>query len=383
MQEDNEGFSYPQVKGEICTHCGLCNKVCPVLNKVEDGDYSQIKVFAAKNKDQNIRLKSSSGGIFSLLAEQVIQAGGVVFGAKFNETWEVVHGYTDNIEGLEAFRGSKYVQSSIENSFALAEQFLKEGRMVLFSGTPCQIAGLKLFLRKEYANLLAVDFICHGVPSPKVFRLHRNELIYKTAYTLNDLLFFTFRDKTEGWKKFSLLFKFKAGDTKAEEEIRISNTKDAFLRGFPFNIFLRPSCHSCPSKGLKSGSDITLADFWGIENDYAYFDDDKGVSLVIVNTPNGLEIWDSVDKECFAYPFAKLRSNRNLMQSAPLNPKRKLFFDALDKKETPIAELICRYSKLSIAQRYKIIKVRFIIKIKKVLKALGLLEFIRKAIGKH
>lgn len=173
MVEDTEGFLYPQVDKSVCVNCGLCEKVCPVIH--QNKSRTPLKVYAAKNMDEEVRLKSSSGGIFTLLAESVIKRGGVVFGAKFDDEWMVVHDYTDNIEGVAAFRGSKYVQSIIGNAYRKVEQFLKSGRMVLFTGTPCQIAGLKKYLRKEYKKLLAVDLVCHGVPSPKVWQMYLEE----------------------------------------------------------------------------------------------------------------------------------------------------------------------------------------------------------------
>lgn len=172
--EDNEGFLYPYVDVSSCVDCGLCEKVCPVINQ---GEAKQAdKVYAAINPDDNIRLRSSSGGVFSMLAERIILENGVVFGARFDDNWEVIHDSCETIEGLAAFSGSKYVQSKIGNCFSRTEKYLKEGRKVLFSGTPCQIAGLHKFLRKDYDNLLTVDVVCHGVPSPAVWRAYLKEL---------------------------------------------------------------------------------------------------------------------------------------------------------------------------------------------------------------
>jgi coenzyme F420-reducing hydrogenase beta subunit len=212
MQEDNEGFLYPKVDVEQCVDCGLCEKICPIINQTEAR--KPLHVYAAKNRNEEIRKQSSSGGIFTLLAEKIIEDGGVVFGARFDEKWEVMHDYTETKEGLAAFRGSKYLQSRTGNTFQQAKEFLKAGRKVLFSGTPCQIAGLKLFLRKEYDNLITIDFVCHGVPSPKVWRMYFLYLTDNQKYTTNykggyfahtkAITEINFRDKTYGWKKFSL-----------------------------------------------------------------------------------------------------------------------------------------------------------------------------------
>ena len=164
LEEDNEGFLYPSVNKSLCVECGQCDNVCPMLHGHEPQE--PVGVYAATNPDEGIRMQSSSGGIFSLIAENIIRQGGVVFGAAFNEDWEVTHCFAETVDGIARFRGSKYVQSRTGTTYAEAERFLKAGRKVLYSGTPCQIAGLKSFLRKEYGNLLTVDCVCHGVPSP-------------------------------------------------------------------------------------------------------------------------------------------------------------------------------------------------------------------------
>jgi coenzyme F420-reducing hydrogenase beta subunit len=175
MQEGPEGFLYPVIEKEKCTSCKKCENVCPAI--VQGNERKPLHVYAAKNLDEEIRHNSSSGGIFTLIAESIIQKGGVVFGARFNDNWEVVHDYTETVEGLAAFRGSKYVQSNIGDTYLKAKDFILSGRKVLFSGTPCQIAGLKAFLQKDYDNLLTVDLVCHGVPSPLVWKMYLDELI--------------------------------------------------------------------------------------------------------------------------------------------------------------------------------------------------------------
>lgn len=293
MREDNEGFLYPEIDKDICIDCGLCEKVCPVINQAEER--KPLAVYAAKHKDEQIRMASSSGGAFTAIAESVIDEGGVVFGAKFNQDWDVVHSYTETKEGLGAFRGSKYVQSRIGESYKEAEGFLKAGRKVLFSGTPCQIAGLKRFLRKEYDNLLTVDFICHGVPSPGVWREYlkeetarqcgeKNSVLQRPIHERNALIEgISFRDKRLGWKKYSFTLTFSTiNESGAKKSVLLSEpqNKNIFLRGFLADLYLRPSCHACPSKSFKSGSDITIGDFWGIQNVMPEIDDDKGVSVL-------------------------------------------------------------------------------------------------------
>ena len=203
MQQDAEGFLYPQVDTSSCIECGLCEKVCPFIHPYEarTPEYT----FAAINNNEQIRMESSSGGTFTLLAEQIINEGGVVFGARFDENWQVTIDYTERIDGLAAFRGSKYVQARVGDTYAKCANFLKAGRKVLYSGTPCQIAGLKHYLRKEYDNLITVDFVCHGVPSPKVWEKYLHELVG----TVN-VQGVSMRDKQhEGWKRFNFVLDYK------------------------------------------------------------------------------------------------------------------------------------------------------------------------------
>lgn len=180
LHEDSEGFLYPVADASVCINCGLCEKVCPVIN--QHTAHEPLQTFAAKNPNEAVRAASSSGGVFTMLAESVIKSGGVVFGAAFDQQWKVVHTCATTIEGLQKFRGSKYLQSQTNNTFREAETYLRQGRQVLYSGTPCQVAGLKKYLRKDYDNLLTLDFICHGVPSPGVFRTYlRDEIIRLSA----------------------------------------------------------------------------------------------------------------------------------------------------------------------------------------------------------
>lgn len=324
---DDEGFCYPKVDVNLCTGCGLCETVCPIINRYQPTE--PLDCYAAKNSDEPVRMASSSGGIFTALAEKTIADGGVVFGARFNSEWRVVHDYTDSIEGLSLFRGSKYLQSSVGNCYRQAQQFLKQGRKVLFSGTPCQIAGLHHFLRHSYPNLFTVDIICHGTPSPKVWLDYLGEI----RHPLHSIEGISFRDKHNGWEKYE--FSVRQHNTIFSEPFY----DNVFMKGFLNNLYLRPSCYSCPAKAGRSHADITLGDFWGIKNFHPQFDDDRGVSAVIINTMQGQMFYNSIQAEQIAVAVDDIiQGNPSLATSVAVPRLRKKFwhkyhtqgFDAVD-----------------------------------------------------
>lgn len=336
MVADNEGFLYPQVDTTVCIDCGLCEKVCPVINQNEPRE--PLAVYAAKNNNDEIRIKSSSGGIFTLLAEKIINEGGVVFGAKFNKNWDVVHDYTETINGLEAFRGSKYVQSIIGDNFKIAKQFLNDGRKVLFSGTPCQIAGLKRYLQKEYNNLLTIDIICHGVPSISIWGKYKNKVKQLASYscrdfastnnklsTLNDI---NFRDKTNGWKHYMCTYSIVNVSSNQTNRLTFEHTKDPYMQLFLSNYSLRPSCYYCPAKAGKSLSNMTLGDCWGIKRMENSFDDNKGVGVCVIHNNN--ELLDIVlrESQCVILPSNYLNNfNRSYYISSSAPNNRQAFYD--------------------------------------------------------
>lgn len=304
MLEDEQGFLYPQVDLSRCIECDVCEKVCPVINQTEPRQ--PIAVYAAKNLDEKVRMSSSSGGVFFALAKKIIEEGGVVFGARFDERWEVVHDYAETLDGVKAFQGSKYVQSRIGDCFKRAEEFLKAGRRVMFTGTPCQLAGLRLYLRKDYGEqLLKVDVVCHGVPSPLVWRDYlsyitrpkgasdgKNTVSLSFKENMPAIADISFRDKRLGWQKFG--FRLSSIARKGDQNsVSGSDTVKEFYEPMEINLYmqiflkdldLRPSCYACPVKKGKSQSDITLADYWGVRNVHPDFYDDKGVSLVLINS---------------------------------------------------------------------------------------------------
>lgn len=354
MHEDKEGFSYPQIDIQKCINCHLCEKVCPIIN--QPLPQKPLKVYAAINHDREIRKQSSSRGIFTLLAEQILKEGGVVFGATFNSRWEVVHGYIESREKLSLLRGSKYVQSKINNNYQIARAFLEQNKKVLFSGTPCQILGLKHFLKKEYPNLLTIDFICHGVPSPKVWKLYLLSLNKDLTFSHINM-----RDKSKGWRNYSF---HAIWQNPQQQRFEIKEVLDdnVFRLGFLKDIYLRPACYKCAVKQLKSKSDITLGDFWKIEKFKKEMDDNNGVSLVIVNTSKGQKYSNNIliKEEIHINDLKKL--SKYLVLSPPINKKRNLFFKNLENQEiTSWIKYCSKDSKFSIF-RNKIIS--FIIKLK-------------------
>ncbi|NFO34814.1 (4Fe-4S)-binding protein [Clostridium botulinum] len=345
MMEDNEGFLYPEIDKDKCIDCGLCEKVCLIINKI-DKDEKQIVSYACKNKDNETRNKSSSGGVFTLLCEYVISKNGVVFGAAFNNEFEVNHMYAKTLEQCEKFRGSKYVQSKIGNTYRQAKEFLEDGRIILFSGTQCQIKGLNLFLNKEYDNLITTDIICHGVPSPKVFNIYKESLIQKYNSCIKDI---RFRDKAHGWKKFSYVTEFKNNKIYSK-----TLNDDIYMKGFLDNLYLRPSCYECKAKNFLSSSDISLADYWGVQNIHSEFDDDKGTSLVLVNSKKGQDIFNEISHNM---NFIKtdldyaISNNPCIVRPVKYNPKREKFFSELN--DDNIEEIINKYTKVTFMQKVK------------------------------
>ena len=315
FNEDNEGFRYPSVDFDSCVKCGLCEKVCPISCHKEQR--IPLAVYAGKNNDCCVRQQSSSGGVFTLIANEIVNAGGVVFGASFDNDWEVEHRYADQLCDLAAFRGSKYLQSRIGDTYKKVEEFLKEGRQVLFSGTPCQVAGLKSFLRKEYDSLLTVDIICHGVPSPLVWRRYLEETAVDQK--IADI---NFRSKHESWKRYSVVIK-------STDRVVLNQPyyENAYMKGFLSDIYLRPSCYACSFKKGSSGSDITLGDFWGIETSLPQFDDDKGVSAILVNTSLGLNLIESlnIDRREVSYETI-LKGNPSLEENSRVDLKLRSMF---------------------------------------------------------
>ncbi len=323
QEVQSDGFLYPVVNLSNCIECAYCIKVCPIINKPEC--LCIPKGIACYNKDENVRKKSTSGAIFPLLAQYIIDKGGVVFGACYDENFDVYHDYAQTMDGAEKFKGSKYVQSDTGFSFRKVRDFLGEGRYVLFSGTPCQIGGLRSFLGEDYNNLLCVDLACHGVPSPKVWRKYLEFLISKAE---GDLISVNQRNKEESWKRYSVALDFDNG-----KKYRKTIHDDMMMKAFLSDIALRKSCYDCNFKDIERVADITLADCWGVEKIAPKFDDDKGTSLLIIHSNKGKMVFEEISEKIMFEEIDLEKAclfNPSLVKSSVRPAKREEFFEEIE-----------------------------------------------------
>lgn len=323
MLEDQEGFNYPFVDNTSCIDCSQCEKICPVINtdsQLNKGDNNTI-LYAAYSKDETIRRNSSSGGIFTLLAKEVLKKDGRVYGASFDENFNVVHSYIKDIKDIHILQGSKYVQSVLGTTFEDIKLYLKQGGLVLFCGTPCQVAGLRNYVGDRLKkNLYLVDFICHGVPSPKVWNKYLKENKNQDEY-----IGISFRKKKYGWKTYSLERKYKSGKVKSS-----IFTFDTYMQAFLRDVILRPSCYKCFFRSTNHLSDITLADYWEIKKVIPNFNDDKGVSKVMVHTEKGEELFNKILFEIKSV-FIKTIQRDSTTNSVNIPKTRKCYFECVDQ----------------------------------------------------
>lgn len=339
MVPDQEGFRQPIVDAEKCVHCKRCESVCPVLTPIPEQE--QPEVWAAKNKNEDVRWESSSGGVFTALAEYVLDAGGVVCAAAYDENFAVFHDFAYSKEDLARFMGAKYTQSQAEQCFPEIKKQLATGIQILFVGTPCQTAGLHSYLGGEHPGLLLVDMVCHGVPSPKVWKRYVEE---QGAGIPIDKI--NLRSKATGWSRYSYCVEI----TRQGATSLTPQGQNWFMRGFVSNLYLRHSCENCPFKGNHRRSEITLGDFWGIWDLAPEFDDDKGVSLLMLRTAKGKAAWDAVRAGFDAMPMTQeqgTRYNPSAEKGSSPHPNRDAFFHELDK--TPSLERLIQ-SKLSLQE---------------------------------
>ena len=276
MEIDNEGFKHPVINKDKCIDCGLCKKTCPVLNTTSNKSLN--KCYVAYNKDEvSCKNKASSGSIFELIAKLILNENGIVIGAAFDENNKLNHIAIDNIKDLDKLKGSKYLQSHLNNIFTYIKENIKN-KKILFVGTPCQVAGLKSFIKNDFNNLICLDLVCHGVPSPKLFEKYIKEIEDKYNSQIVD---YNFRDKKTGWDTYSNTITFKN-----QKEITQLQKDNKYMKLFLSDIALRESCYNCNFKLGNKYSDITLGDFWGVNNYYPDMYNKTGVSAIIINTEN-------------------------------------------------------------------------------------------------
>lgn len=350
METDKEGFLYPVVDQQNCINCGRCKTVCPIDAKANETDI--LCAYAAMNYDPDTRLVSSSGGIFALLAEEIIAQNGVVFGAILTDDCKSVkHTIARNNHELRRMFGSKYMQSDLRGVYPQVKEALRNGKKVLFTGTPCQINGLRLFLGKEYENLLLVDIICHGVPSPALWSKYVASIEKKYHATVTDV---NFRSKKNGWQDFGI-----NRIDKQNRELFISKDQDPYMQMFLRNYCLRPSCYQCSAKEIRY-SDITIGDFWGIENVMPEMNDGMGTSAIIVRTGKG----EAFIKQVSTGMRMKKTDYKVIVQhnSAEIKPvykplQRESFF--VDMNSKSFSALQRKYLKKSVKTKLRSVLIRF------------------------
>ncbi len=330
FSSDNEGFWYPVIDPDTCTNCDLCVKVCPVINKPEGLDrFTDSKVYAAYTKDENIRLDSTSGGIHSMLSLAMYEKSGYIGGAVYNADHTVSHIVSDDPQLLPEIRSSKYLQSDMSGNFQQIKTLLKNQKEVFYCGTPCHVEALYNYLGKDYSSLTTCDFICRGVNSPKVFLSYMDMLERQYGATATRI---KFKAKKWGWHNFSMRVNFANG-----KEYCKDRWHDLFFVGYlQSGNFIRPSCYDCKFKNLNHKADITLADFWGIEKVDKSMDQDKGTSLVIVNSDKGLDLFKStqdkiVSKE-FSMDDAKGGNPALTYSVKAISTDRDAFFEAVNSQ---------------------------------------------------
>lgn len=354
---DERGFQQPNINFDKCINCLQCEKSCPILNPIETDRYSTPKVYACWHKDERVRMTSSSGGAFSAIAEYVLSRGGLVWGAAYVDDLKLRYRFVDSIESLDTLRRSKYVQCEVADTYSLIKEQLKSDRLVLFTGTPCHVKGLYAFLgRANFDNLITTDFICHGVPSPKVFRKYLDWIEAKCG---DKLLDFNFRDKKYGCDSGL----FTVGIFQNIGRVEFLNKENSYVYGMMHDLFIRECCHKCEANGLRRDADFTIADFWGIGKRVKFDHEEekqRGISLIATNSNRSVDIFNAISDTLY-YTERGIQEayegNWNYRYSANRNAKSEDFWSSYSICNS--WEELLPFFKPSISEQCKLVVKRY------------------------
>lgn len=312
MKNDFKGYLYPEIDKKLCINCSLCKKVCPI-DKSEYVKQEVKQALGTKNRDDKERKKSSSGSVFIEFAKLILSEGGIVYGVRMLEDKSVEHYRAATLEEARCFQGSKYVQSDKKNTFREVRKDLIDGKKVLYSGTPCEIAGLKLYLKKQYDNLLAIDIICHGVPSQTFFKSFLSKKEEEFGSEINKI---TFRNKEYGWRNQELWIQFNN-----KKVYHNPIWEDCFYRTFTSNYVLRDSCYDCKFSSMNRPGDISIGDYWNIKNVKPKFEDNLGISSLFINSDKGEEYFNRINKKFISFECSKEDCVQHNLQKPSQKPK--------------------------------------------------------------
>lgn len=322
--ENNEGFLYPYINSKKCIKCNKCSKYCPIDHEFKFKDEVKQKYYLAYNKNDNELLNSSSGGVFYVIAKNIIKNNGVVFGATIDNKMQVFHCDIQNYDDLRKLSGSKYVQSNVNNTYKKVQEYLLTGKYVLYTGTPCQIAGLKMYLNKDYSNLYTIDILCHGAPSQKMFTSHIKWL--EGRYN-KKIEYYQFRNKNiSKWGDYHYCYKF-TDSNKIYSDFALF---DIFFKSFIKGQIFRDSCYSCKYASLRREGDFTIGDFWGVEEYYTDIDTNNGISILMINTNKASNLFEDISDDLI-YRKTKIewvmKNNHSLSHPVSKPMERKKIFN--------------------------------------------------------
>ena len=341
LQGDKYGFYKPVIDNTKCTNCGLCEKTCPLDNYKSKND--EPKAYALINKDEITRLKCASGGAFAAFAKYILEQKGIVYGVIWNDEIVAVHSRAEKIEQLEKMYTSKYVQANTLDTFKQAKKDLVDGKLVLYSGTPCQISGLKSYLKKDYENLITIDLICHGTPSPLILEKYKQEFL-KDKHD-EKIININFRSKKRGWGAFYTLI-----INTNKKEYCIDGSKSSYLKAFG-NLSLNTSCLNCQFNKIPRIADITIGDFWGVDEYDKSLNDKKGTSIILINNEKGQNLLKKIEQNCRLQEVAlevAIKRNPNVYSSSKAHKNREKFLDYVCIKNKTLKSGVRKYLKIPI-----------------------------------